>query len=427
MKSPFIRPTRSILFAIAVCLVVCVSVSAEEPKKPADEAKPSVAEGPVAEQFRDLRNLYRENPAKAVQGFRGFLERFGESEWADDAQYWLAMSLEKSRAKHRDIIAAYQTLIDKHPKSPYRDDALFAIAEAWLRRARRAEERKQAIKAYLKFIESCPKSKSLSEAKLKVGELHYYLREYDKAAEFFCRVLKEHPKSPFADRAHRQLADTYLKMGRPDDALAIYKKLLVPDLPDKQRIALQLGMVNCYLKQPDGLEKALKTCQEMREESNQRKSLEDFTEYKTREKMASYYLGKKKYKEAEAEYEAYITRFGKSVGVWQAKLNIGTIRLAADEPAEAREMFQAVTSGHAGEPDKAPWYVLRAMYLEAYTFEVEKNLPEARRLYEKLIQAHPKSHYSRQAHAKLKKLDELQKEAEKPPEPAPKPTENKKK
>ena len=49
------------------------------------------------------------------------------------------------------------------------------------------------------------------------------------------------------------------------------------------------------------------------------------------------------------------------------------------------------------------------------------------RSYEKLIEQHPKSYYSRQARGQLKKLDELQKEAEKPPEPAPKPAESKKK
>jgi len=408
---PFARQAFRMVLVVTACLVVCISAWAEEKKT-------SATEDPAAARFRELRNLYRQNAAKAAEGFRDFLTQFPKSDLTDDAQYWLARSLDESRAKPRDIVAAYRTLIENHPRSNYRNDAYFAIAEVWRRRGRRPEDRNQAIKAYLDFIEHCPKSERVSEAKLKVGELYYDypLRNYEKAAEFFRRVVREHPDSSFATRAYGQLARTQLRLGRVEEALAIYARLLETGLPDKQRIGVRLGMVDCYLSQKDrkaGLEKALKTCQDIRDEAREKKILEDHAEYKTREKMASFYLGRKKYNEAEAEYREYIARFGKSAGVWQARLNIGTIRLAAGTPDKAREMFQLITSKHPPGPKSVPWYVHRAMYLEAYTYEVEKKWCDARGAYQKLVDHYPRTYDGRRAR---KKLEEL---AEKPEKPTP--------
>jgi len=404
---------------IATVLLAAASLVVAEPKPAAvkkDDAagkKPAEKPDPAAERFAELRKLYRANPAKAAEGFRKFLTEFPESEWIDDARYWLAMSLDRSRAKRRDVIAAFTDVVAKHPDSRYRDDALFAVAETWRRRARRPEDYNQAVKAYLDFIKRTPKSQRISEAQLKIGEVYQYLGQQEKASAFFNRVIKEHPKSPYTVRAHMKLAVSKLRMKKADEALKIYAKLLEQDLPHRERINVQFGMVDCYLTQKNGMEKAIAICKTIRDEAAQRKSLEDFTEYRTREKMASYYLGRKKYEEAEAEYNTYIARFGKSVGVWQARLNIGTIRRVAGKPAAAREMFHEVVSGYTGDAQKAPWYVIQARYYEAYTYEMEKNDVEARKHYHQLVTLHPKHYYGRRARGKVKKLDAKIAEAKK--------------
>jgi TolA-binding protein len=411
------RPRSQTAFAPAAAAVVFLLVSVclgSAAAVAADEAVQPPQDDPAGAAFRELRNLHRLNPAKAVEGFRDFLTRFGESDWADDAQYWLAMSLEKSRAEKREVIAAYRVLLDKHPRSSYHDDALFAIAEVW-RRAPRPESLTQAVRAYTEFIEQCPQSERLSEAKFKMGEIYRLLKDDEKAAGYFLRVVQEHPKSSFSTPAHMQLASLYLKVQRTDDALAIYARLLASDLPDNQRIAAQLGTVDCHLSRKDGLEQALKTCREIREEAAARKTLEDYAEYKTREKMASHYLRQKEYDKAEGQYGEYIGGFGASVGAWQARLNVGSIRIAAGNPAGAREMFQAIISHHAVVRQDVPWYVTKAMYLEAYTYELEKNWAESRRLYDKLIETHPGSGDGQKARRHLADLDK--REAAKPAQP----------
>ena len=437
---------------VLTCLVWCVPLAAEETRpatvkeinpapaetpKPATvkEIKPAPAEAPkpappedaAAERFRELRNLHRQDAAKAADGFRDFLARYPESDLADDAQYWLAMSLDRSRAKVPDTVAAYRRLIEMYPESNYRSDAYFGVAEVWRRRAQRPEDRTEAIKAYLVFLEKCPKSERVAEAGLKIGECYLDLGKYDKAMESFRGVVADHPESPFVSRARMQLARTHLRRHETDEARAIYAGLLETDLPDDQRIGVRLSMVDCFLGQEDreaGLKKALETCEDIRREAREKKTLEDYAEYKTREKMASFYLRQKQHKEAEAEYEAYIARFGKSAGIWQARLNIGMIRLAAGNPADARCMLHAITSAHPPRPEGVPWYVHQAMYYEAYTYEVEKKWDEARLFYQKLVEHYDRTSWGRRAAEQLKKLEKKPEEPPKPekkPEPPPKP------
>ncbi|HUU43327.1 MAG TPA: tetratricopeptide repeat protein [Planctomycetota bacterium] len=438
LNAPSSRLRVPLVRWLSVCLVAAAAVGmglaarpacaegdakpVETSKKPDAAAKQVEPVDPVAEKFAELRKLHRTDPAKAAKGFAEFITEFPKSEWTDDAQYWLALSLDRSRAGRQEVIAAYEAVVKKHPESSYRDDALFAVAETWRRHARRAEDYDQAVKAYLDFIKRSPDSKRVPEAKLKIGEVYRQVNRDKEAAVFFQQVVTDHPETTYARRANMNLAATWLRLGRVDDALALYEKLLTEELSHAERIAVQLGMVDCWLTRDGGVEKARELCEQIRAEATERKSLEDFTEYRTREKLAGYWLGLKKYVEAEAEYEAYVARFGTSVGVWQAKLNIGTIRMAAGKFDEARKVFAEIVRHQAENPTGKPaWYVPRAMYLDAQTFELEKKPEEARARYAKLAEQFPRDSYGRRAAERVKAIDnEARKHAEeekkKPPD-----------
>jgi TolA-binding protein len=366
---------------------------------------------PAAQRFREVRKLCTTNPAQAVEQLRKFLADFPESTLADAAQFWLASSLEKTRADRDDIIAAYRALIDRYPKSEYCDDALFAVAEIQRRTARSAEEIARAIETYQEFVKTYPDSERLGEVELKLGEIYRQQKKYDEAATWFRKVVDDHPTSAFAVPASMQLASTFFTTKKVDEALEIYHKLLEAPTSDEQRIRIRLGIVDCWLSRPDGLEKAVEECHTIRDEANQKRSLQDFADYSTRDKLATYYLGRNKYAEAEDEYQAYVSRFGTSVGVWQAKLNIGSIRMADGKFAEAREMFTDIISKHPADTRDLPWYVIRARYNEACTYELEKNLPEAKRLYRKLIEQFPRSADARRAKDRLEGIEKTEKPA----------------
>ena len=388
-----------VLIAVALATAFSAAATAQEPAR---------ANDPAADEFRELRNLYRESPAKAVEGFRSFLVKYPASEWADDAQYWLAMSLEGARAKRREILEAWQTLVDKYPESPYVPDALFEIAELWQAKAERPEDYTAAIKAFQTFLDHSPTNARACEAKLRTGEIYDRLKNYDQAAAWLKRVIEEHAQSPFASRAHSELAAVYLKQGKPTDAMSIYEKLLKTELPEPARVAARLGEVDCYLAEPDGLKSAVDTCAALREEARQKKTLEVYAEFKTREKMSAWYLSKKKYAEAETEYQAYLDRFGATENAALAKLGIGAIRLAAGKPAEAREMFHAVAATLDPAAEKPSANALRAMLSEAFCFEAEKKLADARTLYRKLFDTWPRTTEGREAQRRLERLEKTE-------------------
>ena len=110
------------------------------------------------------------------------------------------------------------------------------------------------------------------------------------------------------------------------------------------------------------------------------------------------------YKAAEAEYQAYVKRFPDSAGVWQAKLNIGTIRLSAGKPAAARKMFQAITDKYKIDVGNVPWYAIRAFYYEASAFEAEGNTAEAIARYKQLVEHRGRTSYGRRARERLEAL-----------------------
>ncbi len=402
------------LWVAALCLAAGVAARAEDARPP-DAAPP----GPdaAADEFRELRNLFRADPAKAAEGFRAFLERHPTGELADDAQYWLALSLDRSRAKRADVLAAWETLVEKNPDSPYLPDALFAVAEVWQTRAERPEDYTQAARAYQRFVERCPTDARVSEAEVRSGEICDRVKNHDQAIVWFRRVIDEHPQSPFAARARAGLAGVYLQTGKPDDALTLYEGLLAGNLPEPQRLTARLGVVDCFLAKQDGLVRALATCEAIRYEARQKRSLEDFAEFKTHEKMAMWYLDRKRYDDAEAEYQAYLARFPKSENSVQAKLAVGTIRLAAGKPAAAREMFHDVASGLEPGAERPAVNLLRAMLSEAYTWDLEMNYGEAKALYRKLAESWPRTNEAREARRRLERIERIDRSPA-PPKPA---------
>ena len=383
--------------------------AAEKPADAADAAKPP-ADAP-GDEFRDLRNLYRENPAKAADGFRAFLVKYPAGEWADDAHYWLAMSLERAKAKRKDVLEAWEQLVVKFPESGYVPDALFAVGDLWQNRAERPEDYTQAIRAYQTFLDRFPANARAGEALLRLGEICDRLRNYDASATWFRRVLDEHAQSPFAARARVALAAVYLKMKKPADALALYEQLLKTELTEMQRVAARLGEVDCYLMQDGGIKTAVDACAAIREEARQKKTLEDYTDLKTREKLAGFYVGRKDYANAEAEYQAYLARFPNSEGALQAKSSVGGIRLTAGKPAEAREMFRAVAATLEPGAEKPSGLILRAMLNEAYTYELEKNFPAAKALYKKLSDTYPRTSEAREASRRLERIEKAEQAA----------------
>jgi len=110
--------------------------------------------------FQALKEL---RYADAAEDFQSFLDQYPNSEYADNAQYWLGESYYVTR--NYDIaLQAFQTLLDQYPESPKGPDAL-----------------------------------------LKVGYTHYELEQWDSARAALTQVQENFPDSTLSRLAENRL------------------------------------------------------------------------------------------------------------------------------------------------------------------------------------------------------------------------------
>jgi len=126
----------------------------------------TVAASPEAEKqaydqaFQALKEL---RYADAADAFRSFLDRYPDSEYADNAQYWLGESYYVTR--NYDIaLTAFEELLARFPESPKAPDAL-----------------------------------------LKVGYTHYELEQWDSARAALIQVQENYPDSTLSRLAENRL------------------------------------------------------------------------------------------------------------------------------------------------------------------------------------------------------------------------------
>jgi tol-pal system protein YbgF len=118
------------------------------------------------EAFQDLKQLHY---AAAAEGFQDFLNSYPDSDYADNAQYWLGESYYVTR--NYDIaLQAFQGLISNFPESPKLPDAL-----------------------------------------LKIGYTHYELKQWDQARAALTQVEEQFPDTTLARLASSRLRSMRLE------------------------------------------------------------------------------------------------------------------------------------------------------------------------------------------------------------------------
>ena len=123
-------------------------------------ASPESEKAAYDKAFQALKEL---RYADAAEEFQSFLERYPDSDYSDNAQYWLGESYYVTR--NYDIaLTAFQALLDNFPDSPKAPDAL-----------------------------------------LKIGYTHYELEQWDSARAALTQVQENFPDSTLSRLAENRL------------------------------------------------------------------------------------------------------------------------------------------------------------------------------------------------------------------------------
>jgi tol-pal system protein YbgF len=123
-------------------------------------ASPEAEKDAYDQAFQALKDL---RYADAAEEFQAFLTRYPNSEYSDNAQYWLGESYYVTR-NYDLALGAFQDLLDTFPESPKAPDAL-----------------------------------------LKIGYTHYELEQWDSARSALTQVQEKYPESTLSRLAENRL------------------------------------------------------------------------------------------------------------------------------------------------------------------------------------------------------------------------------
>jgi tol-pal system protein YbgF len=120
-----------------------------------------------------------------------------------------AMSLYKSsyaalgRGDHVTAVAGFKTFLDKWPDHDYADNSQYWLGEAWYDMG----DFKTALAEFRKVVQRYPLGNKAPDAMLKVGYCYAKLSDLDAARDVLAQVVEIHPASDAARLAARRLEE----------------------------------------------------------------------------------------------------------------------------------------------------------------------------------------------------------------------------
>lgn len=173
---------------------------------------------------------------KAEEMFKAVVENGPFTEVAPLAQFNTGLALQK-QDELAEAIAAYQQVIDRYPESDIADDAQYQIAYVYFQQARRGSYdqtvAQKAREAFQDFLLRYPESEKVAQAEenlellegrrtesaIEIARFYDKGRHYKAAVIYYNQVLQQQPDSEAADEARRRIDEISSEVG--EDALVV--------------------------------------------------------------------------------------------------------------------------------------------------------------------------------------------------------------
>ncbi len=101
-----------------------------------------------------------------------------------------------------------------------------------------------AVNYYEQFLKEPPSSEQAATAHFEAAKIYYLnLKQYDRAAEHYIRIIEDFPQFPRREQAFMQLAGCFELLNKPREAISEYESLLqaFPETPERRKIRLAIA------------------------------------------------------------------------------------------------------------------------------------------------------------------------------------------
>lgn len=177
---------------------------------------------------------------EARRQIRAFHRRFGK-EWDD--RFNVAFGRE---ALDRGLYKTAREFLEKVKGGRYLPQAKYYIALSYLK----AKEMDKAIESFLSLVKMNPETPILREAHMRLGTLYYLTSQYALAVDSYRKALSEGVSGREAQEARFNLALSYERLGRYQEALSELEALErdFPDSPLLKRVRIKHGIYMMKLR-----------------------------------------------------------------------------------------------------------------------------------------------------------------------------------
>jgi tol-pal system protein YbgF len=127
---------------------------------------PDSGETPAMTYQNAFRDYQKGNYDLAIAGFKEFIQRYKDSDLADNAAYWIGESL-YSQKKYRESIAQFDSVVNDYPKSEKVPSALLKKGYAYISLGEKA----QGIVQLQYVVHEHPKSSEAAKAREELKKL----------------------------------------------------------------------------------------------------------------------------------------------------------------------------------------------------------------------------------------------------------------
>ncbi|MCX7698066.1 MAG: tetratricopeptide repeat protein, partial [Candidatus Goldbacteria bacterium] len=196
-------------------------------------------------QYRIAEHYYNINKFEsAIKEFEKFIEKYPQHELVDNAYYWTGISC-FNLSKFPEAINSFKILIEKYPDSNFIERAMFKTANAYYK----MRDYEKALEYFNSFISKFNKSDLLDDAYFNIAMTYKRLDKDEEAKVWYKKLIDEFKNSNLYERAHMNLGYILQDSKQYDEAIDIFKKVVV--MKGKKAVEAQFWIADCFYYKKD--------------------------------------------------------------------------------------------------------------------------------------------------------------------------------